>query len=182
MKKILIHICFSMIMYLGNAQVVINLNVKGNLEDRLSQSAYDQINTSNTTLAGQELLNKGSIELLTPIFNEQLKELTSFNSRFEFQKTAIRTFISGPVFSSAGGFNSYGYIQEKYPIINPLSPSSVVRNTVTRARFRKKLNKERDKMMKYLDKNNPIPEGERVFLVLSTLESVINLTLENGKF
>ena len=36
--------------------------------------------------------------------------------------------------------------------------------------------------MKYLDKNNPIPEGEIVFLVLSTLESVINLTLENGKF
>lgn len=178
--KNIIRIWLLMLSCIGSAQIVIN--VSGSFNDILSQPSYDNINSSNTALAGQELTNKGSITLVSSIFKEQLRELKSYNEQFDAIETSLKTFVSSSAFSSTRGYNSYGYIQKKYPKINPLSPSSGFKNAIIQLRFSKKLNAERDKIAGYLNKNNPIPEGERVLLVLSSLENVINLTLENEKY
>ncbi len=182
MYKKIIGICFFAVMYYGNAQIVINLpTLHLSLQDILSQSAYDNINASNVILDTQEAGNKASIALLTPIFNEQLQELTTYNPLFEAQETVLKNFVSGSSFNSTRGYNSYGYIQEKYPL-NPLHATDVLKNTVIRLRYKIKLNAERDRISDYLNFANPIPEGERVLLLLTTLENVINLTLENEKY
>jgi hypothetical protein len=183
LKTTMICLCFLMLHGFGNAQVVVNLpTIQGNLEDRLSQRSYDNINSANGILATQELGNKGNIAILTPIFNTQLKELTSLHANFTAQERLLKTFINSTAFSRSRGFNSFGYIRKKYPIINPLNPTAAFQNKIIQLRFSRKLKTEKNKILDYLDKDNPMPEGERVLLVLTALENVINLTLENENY
>lgn len=74
-----------------------------------------------------------------------------------------------------------GYINSKYPILN-LNPGDSFRNLIIRRRYSTKLNREKKRVEKYANTDNPIPEGERIYLMLSTIENVLNITLQNEEY
>jgi hypothetical protein len=162
--------------------VTINRHPKANLTDALSQSSYEKINTHNTTIKSYRAANFQTSEVIENVISTQYNELTHIHSSIKSQLYKINNFIKGSTFNSALGYCSYGYIQEKYPIINALSPSSIYKNTIIRARYYKKFNTESELISQYLNKTNPISEGERVLLILNSLENVINITLENETY
>ncbi|WP_405208497.1 hypothetical protein [Aquimarina sp. LLG6339-5] len=181
MKIILTHIFFLVVFYSVNAQITISWTVPGWSPDLLSQSSYNRINLINRTLNTQELARAGSTRVFTAPINDQLTELTSYNPAFGIQLVSLKNFISGSTFSSVTGYNSYGYIKKKYPL-NPAYGNDTFKNGVIQLRFKSKLESESQKLSDYLNIANPIPEGERVLLILTTLENVINLTLENESY
>ncbi|GAA0716339.1 hypothetical protein GCM10009430_11950 [Aquimarina litoralis] len=181
MKLILTCITFLLMLNLANAQITISWTVPGWSPDLLSQSSYNRINLINGTLNTQELARAGSTRIFTAPINDQLTELTSYNPAFGIQLVSLKNFISGSTFSSVTGYNSYGYIKKKYPL-NPAFGNDTFKNGVIQLRFKRKLESESQKLSDYLNPINPIPEGERVLLILTALENVINLTLENETY
>ena len=105
------------------------------------------------------------------------------HSSLWWKRNRIKRFINGTNFNRALGYNSYAYIQKKYPVVKKVAnPNDAFRNQVIRLRFYKKLNAESKKIGDYLNRGNPIPEGERILLILTALENVINITLENEEY
>ncbi|GAA4277186.1 hypothetical protein [Aquimarina mytili] len=179
-KNILLYILLIVTLHLAKAQIVIN--VPGYFTDFASQSSYVALNTSNTIMSTQVATQSGIAGSMSTVFDNQNDELSSINFYLKLRKNGIKKFISGPGFNRPLGYTSYGYIEKRYPIINLTSPSDVFRNTRIRWRYRKKLFAESQKVDHYLNRRNPIPEGERVLLVLTALENVINITLENETY
>jgi hypothetical protein len=161
-------------------QMVITLQKKA--KDILSQSSYTGITLANQQSTTSTYVSAGAVIGFSGIINQQNDELATIGPPLLAKKYEIKNFISGVGFGPVTGHNSYGYIEKKYPIINPLSPSDLVRNKVIRMRFFKKLNHENSMVDDYLNPMNPIPEGERILLVLSSLENVINIVLANETY
>jgi len=182
MKNIISHLFILGIVCSAHAQLItIPINISLSLQDLLSQRQYAEINRYNGLLLAQEGINAGNIRNVTSVFNDQLQELISFNPLYKAQEFSLRKFISNSTFNSVSGYNSFGYIRKKYPI-SGLHANDIYRNTVIQLRYRRKFNKEKNKVRDYLNFTNPIPEGERVLLLLNVLENVINITLENETY
>jgi hypothetical protein len=182
MKQIVLHITFLLTIWTLNSQVVIKSTIKTNLIDNLSQENYTSTNTYNRLRKNVILTNIFKTYSIRDVISSQYNELTTIHWSLLNQSYKIKNFIKGTQFSSSLGYCSYGYIEEKYPIINPLSPSSVYKNTIIRMRFYKKFTNESERIDSYLNSDNPIPEGERLLLILTSLENVINITLENETY
>lgn len=147
----------------------------------LFPNCYKKINTSNLNIGIETAANLANVEVLTSVIDAQHEELFSINPFLRKEYWEIKKFILGPAFSYNWGYNSYGYIKKKYPIINP-NPKTVFKNTVIRARFFRKLEDEASKIDNYLNTRYPIPEGERILLILNALENVINITIKHEKY
>ncbi|MBQ4820588.1 hypothetical protein [Aquimarina sp. MMG016] len=150
-------------------------------EDILSQRSYNDINSSNAKLLATTGATTLSDQLLVNRWVNQNRELISYNPTLLSTTNAIifSGFVDGVNFNPVRGYNSYGYIQRRYSLINP---TKVATNLVIRRRFQKKFLKEKELILNYLRPDNPIPEGERQLLILSALEKVINITLENEDY
>lgn len=183
MKRILIYILLLVAIPVHlKAQVVINLNVPGSWVDYLSQSDYKSINDYNKKIAPQYALDLAEITYLKTVFDHQYNELTRVSNSLILASNRVKTFVKSSQFNGVNGYNSYGYIQKKYPIINLRNPGDIARNTIIQLRYYKKLGNEEKRVGYYVNKNNPIPEGERILLMLSTIENVIKITLEDEEY
>ena len=182
MKNILI-ICLCLLSTSnGLAQLTWNRTVSKSWEDRWSRDHYDDINKETTLRLLETGANIFFVKELNKVIAHQHDELKDFNYKFSILKGSIINFVKGSSFNAGTGYNSYGYIKKKYPVINPINPGDVFRNKIIRTRFFNKLNKESNLINDYLSKDNPIPEGERILLVLNALENVIKITLENETY
>ncbi|WP_123803425.1 hypothetical protein [Flavivirga aquatica] len=179
MKFILSYVLFLIAITNINAQF--NFTINGSFKDILSQRAYTKINTENGVVGAEAVISLLSTKSFTSLINDQLEELLTFNDVLLREKENLINFVKGGSFSKGLGYNSYGYITKKYPLFD-LNPSDVFRKKIIRYRFELKLKKESKKIRDYLNVDNPIPEGERILLTLTTLENVINLTLENESY
>ena len=182
MKQILLHISLLITVCTTHAQITITTTWPTSFTDALSQNNYTSINNYNRARNTKIISNVATSYGIRDVMNSQYEELTNIHLFLRTKAYSIKKFISGTQFNSTWGYNSYGYIQEKYPIINPLSPSSAFKNSLIRMRFYKKFNDESKKIDNYLNSANPIPEGERILLILTSLENVINITLENEAY
>ncbi|MEE1964582.1 hypothetical protein V1387_17980 [Allomuricauda taeanensis] len=150
--------------------------------DAMSQTLYAKINTANNQSTMATLGNTTAITGFTNVINRQNLELSTISMPILSKKFDIIYFVSGSGFSSTKGYNSYGYIEKKYPIINIFNPTDLIKNEMVRLRYQKKLSYEGRRINDYLNPYNPISEGERILLILSSLENVINLVLENETY
>jgi hypothetical protein len=180
MKKLVL--CFAILLGLQpiSAQFVQTLPISAS--DLLSQGTYTKINGSNLKSTSSSIVNTAHVATLAKVINHQNIELTNISLPLIARQIGLNKFVSGASFSNAGGYDSYGYIQEKYPIINLFNPTDLVRNKIIRLRFQNKLRNETSNINNYLNPINPISEGERILLVLASLENVINIVLENEEF
>ncbi len=183
MKRILIYTIWLITIQASvKAQAVINLNVKGSWVDVLSQSDYKRINSYNKNIIPQYGLDLVEIVALKSVYDHQYNEITKVSGSLISASNRVKTFINSSNFNAAAGYYSFGYIQKKYPIINLRNPGDAIRNGFIQARFRRKLKQEEDRIGYYANRNNPIPEGERILLMLSTIENVIKITLEDEEY
>ncbi len=162
-----------------SAQAVIPVNVS--LTDVLSQKQYDELLAHNLAMSALEAKIKAAVIALTGEQNEQLTELMGLNPLLVVKGVLIYNFIISANFGSATGYNSYGYVKKKYPIID-LTPGAIFKNKIKRTRIFVRLRKESENVVDYLNVANPIPEGERILLIMSALENVIDITLENATY
>lgn len=170
------------LMTFGGVQAqLITIVVPMAASDVLSQTSYNRINTRNIAMTTSATTSAATVAAFTKVINDQLTELIVFSPSLAVSGGLIQNFIISSKFSSALGYNSYGYILKKYPILN-VYPSNIIRNKIIRLRLFARLAAERDKVLEYLNPANPIPEGERILLMLESLENVINITLENETF
>lgn len=144
-----------------------------------------RIVNTNRSIATTVGLNTASTTEFTNTIDQQFKELSTISISLQNRSIWLQNFVKGEAFRP-GSYSSYGYIQEKYPV-NLINANDVFRNGIIRLRYRRKLIAEANKISDYLNvrnpvTRNPIPEGERVLLILNALENVINLTLENETF
>lgn len=179
--KILNILCLLICMAAQAQLFTINWTVNGNLQDLLSQREYNEINRYNTLLGAQELGNLGSTRAFTSVINDQMNELITYNPLYKAEEVSLKRFVSNSSFNSRLGYNSYGYIKKKYPL-NIINANDAFRNSVIQLRFKLKLEAESKRISDYLNLANPIPEGERVLLILNTLENVIKITLEDETY
>ncbi len=170
---------FSLFTY---AQIVIPVNISLPTNDILSNevsgfnkkitSAHNslQLNTIASSISISE------IERISEITNNKHKKITP---SFKNTEKGILNFIEK---------HSKNYIKTKYPLIkiksitDPFSNNKIIKNTIIRNRFSKKLNKETNKIKNYFEVENYISEEERLLLVLNSLENIINITLENETY
>ncbi len=143
------------------------------LTDILSQPQYEQINIQNRKIMESEAINSTNIAGMTTIIGAQNIELFTANVN-PISTLTIINFVSGLRDDSG----CYGYLKKKYPILNTIYPSNVIKNKLKRTRFLRRLSAESAKISDYQDLRNPIPEGERILLTLTALERAINITLE----
>lgn len=163
------------------SQVVITHTVNVSWTDNLSQSRYKSINSENNKLTGKLTANTLYIYGLNSMYKEQYDELKSLNQLFSARaRGTVARFTNGTTFSN-NTYESMGYINSKYPILN-LNPGDSFRNLIIRRRYSTKLNREKKRVEKYANTDNPIPEGERIYLMLSTIENVLNITLQNEEY
>lgn len=148
--------------------------------DLLSNAADREINSDNTMATTRTLSNLLSVKGFKDVMAMQYQELRTM-PRLAIVQPQIERFILNRYFSATYGYNSYGYVKKKYPILD-LTPSSIFKNKVIRTRIYLRLKTERNKIRDYLNPNNPMPEGERVLNILRSLENVINITLENETY
>ena len=182
MKNIIwICLCFLVFQQL-EAQITINRTINRSYKDKWSQGHYSDINKFNAERVLHTTANAVFVKQLHEVIEHQHDELKDFASAFIFQRNTLTNFVKGSSFNATSGYSSYGYIQEKYPIINLINPGDVFRNTIIRARFFRKLNKESQNISDYFSTDNPIPEGERILLALDALETVIKITLEDETY
>ena len=181
MKRILIYVLFAMLSFSAKSQAVITHTVNVSWTDNLSQSRYKSINSENHKLTGKLTANTPFILGLSRVYKEQYDELKTLNRLFELRaKGSIARFANGTTFSN-NVYDSMGYIHTKYPVLN-LNPGDTFRNLIIRRRYSTKLNREKKRIENYVNPDNPIPEGERIYLILSTIENVLNITLHNEEY
>ncbi|UOB18429.1 hypothetical protein [Abyssalbus ytuae] len=181
MKQILPLIAFLSFIYPMQAQIVQTIN--SNLIDTRSQDYYSDINKYNQKMILPLTSNQTMIvSSIKDIIKDEYDELSDINISLKILQPGIQNFIYGSSFNSKLGYNSYGYIKKRYPLINAMSPSTTVKNKIIRLRYYKKLKSEKEKISDYLNASNPIPEGERILLILMAMENVINITLENENY
>ncbi len=150
----------------------------------IGKDYYSEINSEHFKI----LMRMGGSKRMTSAINDVIKhqreEIETFSLGLYFYKESLKKFVNNGRFNNSSGYNSYGYIKKKYPVANPLNPNpkDALRNSFIRNRFYKKLNKEGDNIDAYLDYDNPVPEGERILLILKSLQNVINITLENETY
>lgn len=147
--------------------------------DVLSQSSYTRINNHNVQAVASVSASTAAVIGLTNIIDAQYEELYEISPFLAAREWEIRDFILGGDFKTSD-YDSYGYIKKKYPIVD--LTGDIVENKIIRTRLYMRLRTERDKVDDYLNFMNPIPEGERILLILDALENVINTALENETY
>lgn len=162
------------------AQITIRIQSKAKATDLFSNAADRKINSSNTVATTRTSSNVVPVTGFKNVITTQYKELRTTPLLTVIQPK-IERFILNRYFSATYGYNSYGYVKKKYPIL-ALTPSSIFKNKVIRTRIYLRLKTERNKIRDYLNPDNPMPEGERVLNILRSLENVINITLENATY
>ncbi len=145
----------------------------GNTTDFLLQPLYTDLISTNGTMALNAELNKIALKQIKEVIDDELEQLTRYNREYVEQGSRIKTFIRE---------KSYDFIKEKYPILEPNGSSEFLKNSLIRARFRFKLESEYKKARSYLALDNYISEGDRILLVLSSLEKVIKTCMEHEEF
>lgn len=181
MKRICILLFFVMVFGAVQAQIPINVTVPSAFPDVLSEESYTKIRTHHTTMAGYATTDLATVETFTNLIKKQLKDLKTVSSALQSQRLPVENFILSSSFSSTLGYNSYGYIKKKYPIL-ALTPIDILKNKVIRTRLYVRLKTERNMVRDYLNPSNPMPEGQRILLVLTSLDKVINTALENETY
>lgn len=151
------------------------------LTDVLSQINYDNINSLNRNANSQLNMTLKQVGDLRSVIGHQKDELDDLSPMLRGRVSGLQNFVRGSGFGSVQGYNSYGYLTYKYPIIH-FNPRTVAKNKLTRIRLRMKLTKESNMIGEYLNPNLPIPEGQRILLVLMALDRAIKITLEDETF
>lgn len=157
------------------------VTLKSELTDTWSQESYASINHLNAMALTQQRANALLVSSMGKVIEHQYKDLHRVHPLLALQSPDLQKFIGGSSFNEKLGYDSYGYVRMKYPIVHP-NPKEVFRNKIIRLRYFKKLRKERLRVADYLNLTNPIPEGERILLVLSTMEKVIDIVLEHESY
>ncbi|WP_378188150.1 hypothetical protein ACE939_06860 [Aquimarina sp. W85] len=154
--------------------------IKTYLRDELSQGNYTAINNSNRLMGIYASANTAESLLFTSVMDMQLLELTTLSPAWITKGVTLQNFVYA--LSPTGTSPTYAYIKKRYPILNLINPGDILRNKIIRTRYSIKLLKERNAIGDYLNPLNPIPEGERILLVLTSLEKVIKITIKNETF
>ena len=131
-------------------------------------------------------------QLLGEVKSLALKDAATFGSALAIDQAigyeANSIVVPNPFITAQGVIlsefiydDSMGYIEEKYPLIPKIGyeNNNAFGNVLTREIFKRKLTKEKENIDNYVNPLNPISEGERIYLILSAIENVIETTLEN---
>lgn len=180
-KRICILLFFVLVFGTVQAQIPVYTTVPSAFPDWLSEQSYTKIRNHHTTMSGYAATNATAVKTFTDIIKKQLKDLKTVSYALQSQRLPVENFILSSSFSSTLGYNSYGYIKKKYPIL-ALTPIDIFKNKVIRTRLYMRLKIERNRVQDYLDVSNPMPEGQRILLILTSLDKVINIALENETY
>ncbi len=181
MKRFLTYVFTVMIGLPAMSQAVITHTVNVSWNDNLSKNHYRDINTENNKLTGKLTANTAYILGLKSMYEQQYNDLKTVNTVMASRaRGTIAGFVNGTTFSN-NVYQSMGYINSKYPLIN-LNPGDSFRNLYIRTRYSIRLNQEKKRVENYVNTDNPIPEGERIYLILSTIENVLKIAIQDEEF
>lgn len=145
----------------------------GSTTDIQVNREYGKLITKNGLMTANTQLNEEALEGVQKVVEDELKQLISYNIRYVEKGSQINQFIRSI---------SYDFIEEKYPIYKPDGTTEFAKNSLIRGRFKFKLESESRMANSYLALDNAISEGFRIFLLLSSLEKVITICIEDEDY
>lgn len=146
----------------------------GASNDVMSQASYTTINSNNAEMTRKMFQNTIAIGAIANVITNEYLDLSLINPTLLAKRRKIRDFIRK---------ESLDFIKVKYPRLETAPRTQeVFKNTFIQTRFQLKLTREARKTYGYLDYKNKMSEGERVLFVISSLEKVINICLENEEY
>lgn len=149
----------------------IPIPMPGNTTDLLAVPSYTKEKTNNFLMMGIDAAGATAFGLTYDAIHHEYNSLTSLHSDFALQKAALTRFIYN---------DSYGYIKLKYPLIPRIGyeNNNAFGNVLTRVLFLNKLRLEKQNINNYCAGDNPITEGQRIFLSLCSVQNVLRTILE----
>ncbi|UOB16668.1 hypothetical protein [Abyssalbus ytuae] len=159
--SVLILFCFKNV----KAQIV----TTGAVTDVLGQPIYQQINKANLNMTTKAGINAAALAEVETVISKELLYLTTYNPEYLINRSRINDFIKK---------ESYDFIKVIYPILEPKGNTEFLKNSFVRQRFKMKLEREHKKADSYLALDNYMSEGDRILLLLSSLEKVIKTCME----
>ncbi len=148
---------------------------KATTSDVGSVFQYNSIEYSNKEARNNMLKTFGYVNSMEALLDVEHKETTAFtNSMLLLKRTDhIGRFVKK---------SSHDFIKVKYPLLKPRNSDEFLKNSLIQLRFKRKFDKEGQNVKNYLSSNIAIAEGERLYLVLSSIENVIKIAIENEKY
>jgi len=167
-----------------SAQLFGTIIIPVSKNDQLSKKVYRQIRNENkkiATITGVEsfgvipnIPNSSAwyLEMSERAVSYEYDKINSISKSLYNQGNSVKKFLSN---------ECKIFINKKYPIINPIG-GTLFKNIAIRNRFRKKISKEKWFIDSYLSKDIYLSEGQRILLILSSIENTLNITLGNENY
>lgn len=161
-------LCF--ITLIGSVSIQAQYVVPGRSIDILAQPVYKSVNKENMKMTASALANHIPLEKIESVINKEYKNLTTYNPQYVVKGIRINKFITK---------RSYDFIKEKYPILDPRGDEKeFLYNSTIRNRYKFMLMRELKKAKSYLALDNYMSEGDRILLLLSSIEKVMNTCIK----
>ncbi len=161
--------------YVGSAVYTVG----STLEDSFSSKKYTKMLKKNTISLIPYFLLQGNINGFAKIIEEEKESLENIDISMQL--------IAGVAKNQLIKL-SKKYFEKKYPILNPVGliqgsgGRNFAKNAIIRSRYNYKIRKESRLINNYLNVDNPMSEGQRIFLTLSAVKKAIKITLENDTY
>ncbi|KAA1242582.1 hypothetical protein [Aquimarina sp. RZ0] len=146
---------------------------KATTSDGASQFQYKSIEHSNKEATKSMTKSFISLNAMEATLDLEHKETTTILPSLLSQKIHIGKFINQ---------DSKKFIKTKYPRLKPNGNNEFLKNSLIQLRFNKKFYSEYKNVNNYLAIDNAIAESDRMYLLLSALEKVIEISIENEKY
>ncbi|SIT15639.1 hypothetical protein SAMN05421766_1165 [Zobellia uliginosa] len=145
----------------------------GSVTDELGNPVLERIAKTNGKMTATAVLNREFLKEVKDVISEEYLFLTKYNELYIGEGIKIQRFFK----------ESYDFVEEKYPIVEPTSNVKYIGNPkAIRLRYGIMLGRESKKVNSYLAFDNYMSEGDRILLLLSSLEKVIKTCIKNEKF
>ena len=139
--------------------------------DTFSNENYQNMVASFAQLAAQAKLSRNSTAAMKESLVKVNDDILNIGDDFLAKRNLFKDFFS---------VTSMDFIDYKYDTkyLNPVSPLFAFARSKT-SWLHKQINHESERVSDYLNEENPISEGKRVYLVLSAIEQTLNICTED---
>ncbi|MBL3658408.1 hypothetical protein [Fulvivirga sediminis] len=147
--------------------------VTGSMTDILAQPFYRKINKVNMKMTATVAANSVALAGVEKVLAKEQLHLTTYNPMYIAEKISINKFINT---------DSYDLIATRYKTVKLIDDHEFMKRSKILLFMQVILAREAKNANSYLQPNNFISEGDRILLLLSSLEKVIQLSIEHEDY
>ena len=148
-------------------------NIFSQWKDVYSEDNYRRIGTDALEMAFYDIVSAYIASRAADQIEDKFDKLSDISSSFRYQEFPVKNFID---------ITTRNYMQTKLYPLNPLLLSYAsnvsLGNVFVRRRLNNRYNKEIENIDNYFNALNPLTEGERMYLTVSAIYDVLQITLE----